>query len=188
MQLKFPWYLFVHNSSSHSFESGNSSGQWERKMEATWWLFSRRRNMRTVPILNSESREIYMRELWHRGGKKHISWERGKCVNFSLPSHFPVGFSFFPAVTGTELSEFQALFFISYGHIMKKTYLLASFFRWGKIDSEKLNNLPNVTQLMNGRARCQIQARLCYCILFLLQDVFKTQSSKGRKCSSSLSF
>lgn len=74
------------------------------------------------------------------------------------------------------------IFFISCGHPMRKIFLLASFYRWGKIDSERYNILPNVTQLMNGRAGYQIQACLYNYTLFPPQQiVFKVHSSKDRK-------
>ena len=72
-----------------------------------------------------------------------------------------------------------------------KNIFLALFFRWGKRDSERLNNLPKVTELMNGRARNQIQSSLFMTAhyffsnkLFLRYRVLKVENV----CFSYLSF
>ena len=111
-----------------------------------------------LTILNSEcGRVICKVVLAQRKKKAQALGGWGKGVNFSFPHVFL-------CVLLLLLCTRHWAKWVSYiiSHVLwppygKKNIFLALFFRWGNRDSEKLSNLPKVTQLMNGRARNQIQ-------------------------------
>lgn len=139
-------------------------GTGEETMKELWWwfVFEEKKHENSGNPKFRVWVEMYVRQCWPRGRGKHVSYREEASVWILAFHMFPTGFSFFFSVQGTELREFHTFFFTSYGHPIgkQKPFFLSLIFQMRKRDSERLNKVPKVTQLMNGRPRNQIQAYL----------------------------
>lgn len=124
--------------------------------------------------------------------KAHFLGKWGKGVHFSpSPQFFR---SILPppptVVTVTELSELRILFFISYRHPWRKYFISLIFQMREKRDSERLSDLSKATQLIDVRAKYQIQAYLflLHVISFPTRCVWDRILKVGNVCYSCLSF
>ena len=83
------------------------------------------------------------------------AWGMRQGCKFQLPTtFFPLDSPFSPQCLVLSYVSF-ILFFISYGFLMKENVFFSLIFQMRK-ETERLTNLPKITQLKNSRTRNQI--------------------------------